>query len=116
MALRSIVLLLPAVVLLMATTAQAQSSGTNFFWCWGRSDNLTQERCCGAYYPSEDGLYTGTPCTAAWTSEDSSILYCANGNPVDPIIPGAVLPACCASHSNSTPGTSFKCSPKPISS
>lgn len=76
----------------------AQYGGSNFFMCYDTqlpNGTYTTPRCCVSYDQSTDGLYTGYNCTGASVSEDSSIVYCANGNPIPPEIDGAVNPGCC---------------------
>ncbi|KAF3018558.1 hypothetical protein E8E14_012713 [Neopestalotiopsis sp. 37M] len=94
---------------------QAQYSGSNWVQCWGDplpNGTTTRPDCCVSYTPSTDGLYTGQDCVGAYTSSDSSIFYCANGHPIEPQIPGAVLPGCCA---YSVGTTAYLCKPKPVS-
>lgn len=93
---------------------QAQSSGSNWVYCWGDplpNGTATKPDCCVSYTPSTEGLYTGLDCVGAWVSEDSSIYYCPNGHPIEPQIPGAVLPGCCA---YSVGTLSYLCKPKPV--
>lgn len=87
-----------AIAVTLVPNLLAQYSGSNFFTCFDiqlPNGTYTSPRCCINYYQSTDGLYTGVDCVGGLTSEDSSIYYCRNGNPLEPPIAGAVNPGCC---------------------
>ncbi|KAK9769828.1 hypothetical protein SCAR479_13481 [Seiridium cardinale] len=112
----SITLYALAAFAILIPNLHAQYSGSNFFNCYDvqlPNGTFTSPRCCVNYTQSTDNYYTGTDCVGGSVSEDSSIYYCANGNPINPPIPGAVNSACCGWYANTT---SYLCTPKPVAS
>ncbi|KAI0817147.1 hypothetical protein GGR55DRAFT_5314 [Xylaria sp. FL0064] len=93
----------------LAPSAALAQEGNFFVGCFS-VEGSPNGRCCQNYTSVPGGNYTGTHCSGALVSEDSSILYCPIPNPYTD---GAIWPACCQKYApaNNThlDGKSFQC-------